>query len=290
MSRRLILVFAALIISLSLSLAGAAETATPIPGQRTFICGHSFHWYVADLLPAIERAAGITGASIAGVQKIGGSQVMQHWELPDGRNRAKQVLRAAQADVLTLSPTFQMPDEGIDRFADLAVAANPQVRVLVQISWPGWDWQDKGRFHNADRDKATVEDLEAMAAGKGREYRERLVQQVEAINRRHGRTTVSLVPAGAAVRDLRLQVAKGQVPGLGRQSQLFRDDIGHPGEAISALVSYCHFAVIYRRTPVGLTCFDQGDAARAAINRLLQELAWDAVTREPMSGVAADGR
>lgn len=288
MFRRMPSVFAALL--LSLSLVGAAETATPIPGQRVFVCGHSFHWYVADLLPAIERSAGITGATMVGVQKLGGSRVMQHWELPDDRNRAKQVLRAGKADVLTLSPTFQMPDEGIDLFADLAFAANPQVRVVVQMSWPGWDWHDQGSFHNADRDKASVEDLEAMATGKGREYRDRLVQQVEAINRRHGRTTVSIVPVGAAVRDLRLQVARGQIPGLTRQSQLFKDDIGHPGEAVSTLVAYCNFAVIYRRTPVGLTCFENGDAARTALNRRLQELAWEVVTREPLSGVAAGDR
>jgi hypothetical protein len=59
------------------------------------------------------------------------------------------------------------------------------------------------------------------------------------------------------------------------------------------LVAYCHFAVIYRRTPVGLPIPLVLERAKnpewdAKLNRLLQELAWDAVTHHPLSGVKAD--
>ena len=59
---------------------------------------------------------------------------------------------------------------------------------------------------------------------------------------------------------------------------------------LQALAAYCHFAVIYRTSPVGLplpavlakannTAWDE------KLNRLLQELAWDAVTHHPLTGV-----
>ena len=59
------------------------------------------------------------------------------------------------------------------------------------------------------------------------------------------------------------------------------------------LAAYCHFAVIYRRSPVGLPLprnlanvhnLDEMNK----LNRLLQELAWDAVTRHPLSGIKAE--
>jgi hypothetical protein len=56
------------------------------------------------------------------------------------------------------------------------------------------------------------------------------------------------------------------------------------------MMGYCHYAVIYRKSPVGLPVPKAlkvpGDAD--ALNRLLQELAWDAVTHHPLSGVKAE--
>jgi hypothetical protein len=56
------------------------------------------------------------------------------------------------------------------------------------------------------------------------------------------------------------------------------------------LVTYCHFAAIYQRSPVGLPVpAALKDAPQAAeLNALLQELAWEAVTRYPMSGVKTE--
>jgi hypothetical protein len=53
------------------------------------------------------------------------------------------------------------------------------------------------------------------------------------------------------------------------------------------LSAYCHFAVIYRRSPVGLPMPKelQGKYQTPALNLLLQRLAWDAVIHHPMSGL-----
>ena len=57
-----------------------------------------------------------------------------------------------------------------------------------------------------------------------------------------------------------------------------------------ALVAYCHFASIYRTSPVGLAApafLTTGKDAEEAenLNHLLQEIAWKAVTEHPQSGV-----
>jgi hypothetical protein len=51
---------------------------------------------------------------------------------------------------------------------------------------------------------------------------------------------------------------------------------------VELLNTYCHFAVIYRQPPVGLALKGAKDEK---LHRLLQELAWDAVCKEPLGGV-----
>jgi len=57
------------------------------------------------------------------------------------------------------------------------------------------------------------------------------------------------------------------------------------------LEAYCHYAVIYRKSPVGLpvpTVLQKSKIPQdqlSALNLLLQQLAWDAVIHHPLSGV-----
>jgi hypothetical protein len=63
--------------------------------------------------------------------------------------------------------------------------------------------------------------------------------------------------------------------------------LGHPGPQIRVLSAYCHFAVMYRRNPTGLPVVSPlaklPEAER--LNRLLQSIAWKAVSEHPLSGV-----
>jgi hypothetical protein len=138
-----------------------AQSDKPLPkGQRIFICGHSFHMPVAGLLPEIVKSAGITDQKPVGQQRMSGSTVMQHWNLADDQNTLKKALRAGEVDVLTLSPTAQLPDEGIDKFTALALEHNANIRILVQASWAGFDspTADPRKFKNEQRDVAKPED------------------------------------------------------------------------------------------------------------------------------------
>ncbi len=102
---------------------------------------------------------------------------------------------------------------------------------------------------------------------------------------------VFVVPVGQAVLALREKVIAGQAPGLKVQEDLFRDEPGHPKPPLQVLETYCYYAAIYRKSPVGLpvpsTLAASGIPADQVgpLNRLLQELAWDAVIHHPLSGV-----
>lgn len=265
--------------------AAVAAAASSARGERFFVCAHSFMIFTAKLLPEIAQAAGVKHIA-AGQQMIGGSRVIQHWNLPDEQNKAKAALRAGEVDVLTLSPHMLLPDDGIDNFVKLGLEKNPKLRVLVQASWPARDGVVDNKFRNEDRDASTIESLRKMHVGHG-EWLRKLEAQVRALNQSAGREAVFIVPASEAIFALRERLVEGKAPGLKKQSELFRDPLGHPNAQLAQLVAYCHFATIYKRSPVGLPVPAALKSLPQAVelNRLLQELAWDAVVNYPMSGV-----
>lgn len=274
---------------LSLLLAGGAplraETEVPA-GQRVFVCAHSFMIFTAKLLPPMTEAAGLPSAA-PGQQIIGGSRVLQHWNLPDDQNRAKAALLAGSVDVLTLSPNSRLPDEGIDNFTKLGLEKNPKLRVLVQASWPANDGVLDRQFRNEERNPSTAASLRAMRAGQRVRWLDTLEAQVRTLNGTIGHEAVFIVPVSDAVCALRTRIAEGTAPGLTKQTDLFRDDLGHAQPTLAELVTYCHFAAIYGRNPAGLPVPAglRNLPQAGELNRLLQQLAWEAVSNYPMSGV-----
>lgn len=125
--------FAVLAADLS-ALCRAQETAPITKGQRVFTCAHSFHGFVYGMLAEAAKNAGIKDHACVGLSGIGGSRVIQHWNASDEKHQAKAALSEGKVDVLTLSPIW-MPDEGIEKFAKLGLAHNPNIRITVQEFW-----------------------------------------------------------------------------------------------------------------------------------------------------------
>jgi len=247
---------AAFVVALLSPLRSAARAEEPkSKGQRIFICGHSFHVPIAEPLQEVAKLAGISDQTLIGSQFLGGSMVSKHWNLSDDRDQARKAVRTGDVDVLTLSPKGIFPDEGIDKFTDLALEFNSGVRVFVQESWASFDsptGRGKQKFTNEDRDSANVDDLRQSHAP----FFKQLADQIRGLNDRlqtgQKRQVVYLVPAGRAVLTLRDKVIQGKVPGIVRQSELFRDATGHGKGAVTLLSTYCYYAAIYGRSPVGL--------------------------------------
>lgn len=263
--------------------------ADPPKGERICSAGHSFHMFMPPLLKDMCRAANIAGHEQIGEQMLGGSRTIQHWDLPDEKNKAKATIKTGKVDVLTLSPHLKLPDEGIDHFVKLALEHNPNVRIIVQASWMAFDDPNNfgKKFVNDDRNMAKIADLRQAYEPFGKPMRE----QINGINKQYEekfkRPVVLLAPVGHAVMNLREQVVAGKVPGIDKQADLFNDPIGHAKPPVQVLTAYCHFAIIYKQSPAGLPAparlgkMDQVDK----LNKLLQEIAWETVTKEPLSGV-----
>lgn len=266
--------------------------AAPIEqGLRVFSAGHSFHVFVPGNLIEMAKQAGIKDHVFLGLSPIGGSRVIQHWDVADDKFKAKENLRSGKVDVLTLSP-IHLPDEGIENFARLGVEHNPNIRVTIEEFWLPFDIYDttfKQRPVKVDHNAPTGEELRKLHAP----YFKSMDEHITALNKSLGRDVLFAVPAGQAVIALREKIIAGEAPGLKVQEDLFTDAIGHATAPLQALVSYCHFAVIYRRSPVGLPLPSVMAKAKNPnwddkLNRLLQELAWEAVIQHPLSGVKVE--
>jgi hypothetical protein len=265
--------------------------AEPIKkGQRVFTCGHSFHVWVPGILTDVANKAEIPDHSQVGVSSIGGSRVIQLWDIADEKNKAKDALKAGKVDVLTLSPIF-LPDEGIEKFTTLALEHNKDIRVCVQPIWLRWDVYEPTtkRPEKVDHNAITAQELRKRHAS----YFNSIDEYVRELNRKQGKTVLFVVPAPQAVIALREKIIEGKAPGLKSQEDLFTDPLGHGKAPLQVLVAYCNYAVIYRRNPVGLPVPNALKPAQLGdqeekLNRLLQELAWEAVTQHPLSGVRLD--
>jgi hypothetical protein len=278
-----------LALVLAVLLSGAAGTAAePDKGIAVFSAGHSFHVFMPRILTELAQAAGHKDHVQKGVQSIGGSRVIQHWNRADDSNTAKAALRTGKIDVMTLSPIY-LPDEGIENFVKLALEHNPNVRVTVQEFWLPYDVYDvdyqKKRPEKVDRNARTGEELRKIYA----DYAKSMDDHVRALNEKYGKPVLQVVPVGQAVIALREKIIAGQAPGLKMQDDLFTDAIGHAKPPLQALAAYCHYAVLYRRSPVGLpipaVLGKPTTPDHEKLNRLLQELAWEAAVQHPLSGV-----
>ena len=259
-------------------------------GQRVATCGHSFHVFTYHQVEAIAKSAGLEH-QVVGLSSIGGSTVQKHWEVPEEKSAVKQVLKTGQVDVLTLSPIW-LPDEAIEQFVKLGIEHNPALRITVQEYWmPNDEYNPVYPLDTKKKLDHNAADLSKLREATMR-YAKDIEDFVRGINQRLGKDSVVIVPVGMAAVTLREKIVKGEAPGLKTQAELFRDNWGHALIPLQFLSSYCHFAVIYRRSPVGLpvplafkTLKDVSEDDKAKLNKLLQEIAWDTVSHHPMAGV-----
>lgn len=284
-------VFAILFVFIASSVVqGADKTAAP-QGQRVYSIGHSFHVFMPAILADIAQAAEIKDHKQAGLSSIGGSRVIQHWDVADDKFKSKALLTDGKADVLTMAPIF-LPDDGIENFCKLAIEHNPKIRITIQEFWLPNDRFNVENFRAAhpepDRNARSLKELREQHEAYFKSIDEHVLKLREKFNTK----SIDVAPVGQAVLALREKIAAGEAPGLSKQTDLFTDPIGHATPTLQALVAYGHFAVTYRRSPVGLPM--PAVLARAktptdpALLRLLQELAWQAATQHPLSGVKAD--
>jgi hypothetical protein len=269
----------------------ADELMPPITvGQRVATCGHSFHVFTYKQVAEIAKSAGLEQQQV-GLSSIGGSTVQKHWDVAEEKSAVKQVLKAGKADVLTLSPIW-LPDDAIEQFVKLGIEHNPALRITVQEYWmPNDEYHPVYPLDTRKKVDHNATDIAQLRDATSR-YAKDIEDLVRGINQRLGKDAVVIVPVGMAAVTLREKILKSEAPGLKTQAELFRDNWGHAMPPLQLLSSYCHFAVIYRRSPVGLplpnalkALKDMSDEDKTKLNTLLQQIAWDTVSHHPMTGL-----
>ena len=93
----------------------SASAATPAPitkGQRLYAAHHSYFAAIPPILTEIAKAAGFPDQTFVGAKYIGGSKSIQHWNIKDEDNKAKDALKAGTTDVLILDPRSICPMMG----------------------------------------------------------------------------------------------------------------------------------------------------------------------------------
>ncbi|MEI6234060.1 MAG: hypothetical protein WCT04_13480 [Planctomycetota bacterium] len=237
--------------------------------------------FIPSRVDQLAKSAAIKDHVTAGQQMIGGSRVIQHWDLTGDKATAKPALTAGQLDVFTMSPHMIIPDPGIDNFVDLGLKHNPNLTFFVQASWVPFDMTPdlKKITDNSQRDQT---DLDAWQKANDT-WRGQMEAQVDALNTKYDKKAVFIVPVGDAVLALRRSIKKGDFPGITKQSQLFRDPIGHGQGQIMALTAYCNFAAIYKKSPIGLKLAEVGVSTEQ--HAILQRIAWETVSKYERSGV-----
>ena len=289
----------------------SAEPPVPVgggpvsKGQRIYACHHSYFLPIIPTLVELAATGGFSDQTIVGTHMIGGSKSIQHWNIPEPGNMARTALRDASVDVLILTPVY-LPDPGIEKFSQFGIEHNPDIRIAVMEFWLPFDVYNPAIYDKnyqsppgeppllprpakVDHDARSADELRKMHEF----YFRTMDEHIAALNKQFGKNVLVVVPMGQAVIALREKIISGLAPGLTAQNQLFTDDLGHPGPVMQALEAYCFYAVIYRKSPVGLpvpkvlakSTLPREDLA--PLNRLLQELAWRSVTGHPLSGVAA---
>jgi hypothetical protein len=303
-------------LTLALLVAGAAAVPSPSApitnrnlaapaGKKIQWVGHSFHMFLPGPVAQLAKEAGITGHQNIGLDMIPASVPCQHW---NKGGAVKNVLTAGTADVLTIATREDVPDPCIPKFIKLAAQKRPDMHVMVQETWlpvsaalqEGLDpnnltltktYSDKpskntekcaGFAGCSARDAATFKTLERTRNELEGPYRNRLRKQLADLNKEIGKNISILVPVWDATISLRQMIVNGKVPGIAKQSELFMDGLGHARKPLQDMASYLWFGALYNQSPVGMKALDGKSNGQAEV---LQKIAWDALKREPLSGV-----
>jgi len=272
-------------------LLGLADAQYPPPGPKPkglkiSWVGHSFHVYLPKPVSQLATEAGIVGHVSLNTDMIGASQPCQHWTKgggENGTNTVKDILKAAKADVMTMSLQQPNPDPCVPKFARLANQYKKDMRLMIQETWLPNSANPEEQcvlWGCKNRDAATVEGLEKTRQTIEIPFQNRMRWQLDGLNREIGTNFTTFVPVWEAVLKLRQLIAKGEVPGITKQSALFRDNLGHATPPLVHMTSYLWFAALYNINPIGSKVLG-GDPAQEAI---FQKLAWETILNAPLNG------
>ena len=259
---------------------------------RVYFIGNS----VTDTINygGLEKLAAARGYRLVwGRDTIPGAPLEWIWEHPlQGFQQVPfgyfpQALTEHSWDVLCLQP-FDRHIEGnkgdlamVRKFVAMALPKSPNLQVYVYARWPrrdqdgaldyGRQWLRKytGGWDNSNETK---------------DYFERLVAELR--RALPGlKKPVLMVPVGHVMHELDRRMRAGQMSGISRIDQVYRDQI-HLDHVGRYIVACTFFATFYGQDPTGLPTEPYG-SMDPDLAKVIQETAWSIVSTHALSGVVA---
>jgi hypothetical protein len=192
----------------------------------------------------------------------------------------------------------------ITKFAAMAAAKNPAVRIYIYARWPRVTFAGKSEpFDKNDydptkpgsgNDLSKVDDFTTRwqtkytggwdNSNESRDYFDTLLREVRAATPKL-KNPVMLVPVGHVLADLELQMKAGKVPGWTRIYQFYKDGI-HLNEPGSYAVACTYFATLLKQSPEGLPTAPYGMIS-PELASIIQRTAWRVAQDCPDSGISA---
>ena len=234
-------------------------------GLRVMFNGNSWFNFVPGGVADLVKAAEIQGAK----------------EVKAAKPNDFSLIEAGEVDVYAHGVHhWTEPMNEAEKIVVPGLKANPNFRAYYHAAWLVGDGR-KDIKTTADYNDTKLADLQA-ALDKTRKSVE---AKADELNKKFGKPVVFLVPVGDATVKLRALVLEGKYPGVTKQSDLWNDAMPHAGVHVMALSGYCHFAAIYRTSPVGLKISRFKDLTDEQ-HAILQRIAWETVSNYPHAGVA----
>jgi hypothetical protein len=235
-------------------------------GLRVMFNGNSWFNFVPGGVADLVKAAEIQG----------------HKEVRAAKPNDFSLIEAGEVDVYAHGVHWWTePINEAEKIVVPGLKANPNFRAYYHAAWLVGDARAKDIKTTADYNDSKLADLQA-ALDKTRKSVE---AKADELNKKFGKPVVFLVPVGDATVKLRALVLEGKYPGVTKQSDLWNDAMPHAGVHVMALSGYCHFAAIYRTSPVGLKILRFKELTDEQ-HAILQRIAWETVSNYPHAGVA----
>ena len=251
----------------------------PANALAVFHIGNSFTRWGNIPAQLADFAAASNRPHTRGEQLADGQGIGYHWTngLPGGTltrgSPSRSELQTASWDALILQPmsrewqpanlpAFQANAESFDTLAD-GVGAH----LYLYAYWP---WRDEP-LSDQDSINAAFEQVRAALSSDG--------------------PPVRVIPVGEAFRAAINEMGSGELAGLTR-ANLYQDEY-HPSDLGYYLSALVHFAVLHRRSPIGLPAqgisannfSDAPVAIPTNIAAAFQRIAWDVARSTPHTGV-----
>jgi hypothetical protein len=276
-------------------------TSFPKPSDgslRIVGTGHSFMAPGYKTFPLIVRAAGFrqpplvthTGGGITGSARYKWEQENGIFQF-DGKPTPKLLASIANAewDAMMWGPYFEDLPAYYACWIEFCLKYNPHMKFYLSDAWP--------QLYQLDEIPTSEDALTAETFVRlGREKHAIYAKIVGALNEKYPGKVFVLPTCDAMV--LAVQYYhRGELPGVegihsavgNKERSLWRDRLGHLGPGFGNLEGYVFYATMYGRSPElidgDIQFGGSPDYPSRELDRVFRKIAWQAVVKNPLSGV-----